>query len=91
VFPLSRSPVATIRSAVAAAPSLQLSPLLPIIVYVFVEGIEVRWRIRGRTERRRRLKRKGRRKRRSLKSKGRRKRRRLKRKGRRRKMERSVM
>lgn len=36
MFPLSRSPVATIRSAVAAAPSLQLSPLLPVIVSVFV-------------------------------------------------------
>ena len=39
MFPLSRSPVATIRSAVAAAPSLQLSPLLPVIVNVFVKSV----------------------------------------------------
>ena len=45
----------TIRSAVAAAPSLQLSPLLPVVVDVFVKSvIEVRWRRIRMRERRRR-------------------------------------
>lgn len=41
VLPLSRSPVATIRRAVAAAPSAQLSALLPVIVTMMINAIKV--------------------------------------------------